>query len=217
MNRAAFLLLLSTACFAQKDFLTADEADQLREAQEIPDRLKLYLRFANQRMDQLQQMFAQDKAGRSAVIHDLLEQYTGIVDAMDTVIDDAIRRGRSLEAIPSVADAEKSMLAKLEKWKEAAPKDLARYEFALDQAIDTTRDSVEMNVQDLKNRKRDVMEASKKEEKEREELSKPPVPADVKPGATDAAKKPADQAKPARQAPTLRRKGETPPSPDKKQ
>lgn len=216
MRRAALLLLFSTACFAQKDFLTADEEDQLREAQEIPDRLKLYIRFANQRLDLLQQTFAQEKAGRSSLIHDLLEQYTGIVDAMDTVIDDAIRRGKGLDAIPSVADAEKSMMAKLEKWKESGPKDLARYEFALDQAIETTRDSVEMNAQDIKNRKRDVLEATQKEEKQRQEMSKPVETGEAKPAATDAAKKPADPAKPARKPPTLLRKGETPP-PEKKQ
>jgi len=216
MRRAALLFLVSTACFAQKDFLTADEADQLREAQEIPDRLKLYIRFASQRLDLLQQTFAQEKAGRSSLIHDLLEQYTGIIDAIDTVMDDAIRRGKSMEEIPAVADAEKSMLAKLEKWRESAPKDLARYEFALDQAIDTTRDSVEMNMMDLKDRKRDVLEATQKQEKQQQEMSKPVEAVGAKPAAADAAKKSAEQTKPARKAPTLRRKGETVP-PVKKQ
>jgi hypothetical protein len=211
-RRALFLALLSFPCFAQKDFLTPDEVDQLREAQEIPDRLKLYLRFATQRMDVLEQSFAQQKTGRSVLIHDVLEQYTGIIDAIDTVVDDAIRRGKSLEAIPNVADAQKEMLARLEKWQESKPRDLSRYQFVLEQAIEATKDSIEMNSQDLKDRKREVLDKDTKEKKQREaDLT----PEQVDQKKAEEQKKAAEEAKPARKAPTLRRKGEVPP--EKKQ
>ncbi len=39
----------------------------------------------------------------------------------------------------AVVESEKEMLAQLEMIRDSRPKDLARYQFVFDQAIDTTR------------------------------------------------------------------------------
>lgn len=209
--KCAYLILAGFCTLAlgqttTRDFLTADEADQVREAQEPNLRFKLYIHFARQRIDMLQQLIKKEKPGRSALIHDLLEDYTHIIEAIDTVADDALRRKLVIaEGMTAVAAAEKEMTAVLQAMEDAEPKDLARYDFVLKNAIETTTDSAELSTQDLGQRATEVAAKEKQEQKERKALA-----------GTDAQK--ADDAKkaseaPKRKAPTLLKPGEK--SPDK--
>jgi len=204
------ILLLCTACgFAQeRDFLTADEVDQIRDTQEPNARLKLYVLFARQRLALLEQFLSKEKPGRSALIHDTIEDYTHIIEAIDTVADDAIVRKAQLDVgMKEVATAEAEMLTTLQKIEDAAPKDLARYEFALKNAIDTTSDSKELSEEDLHTRTAEMEAQEKKEKQERKALAtnedkKAKKSSEDKPGVIKAG----DQ-----KAPTLYKPGEKPP------
>src|SRR6202035_1206337 len=150
---AILLVFAACGCAQERDFLTADEVDQIREVQEPNARLKLYVLFARQRLALLQQFLSKEKPGRSALIHDTLDEYTHIIEAIDTVADDALVRKAQLDVgMKEVATAEAEMLATLQKVEDSAPKDLARYEFALKNAIDTTSDSKELSEEDLHTR-----------------------------------------------------------------
>ena len=205
-NILLLCFLAAGQLWAQRDFLTADEADQVRLAQDPNDRLKLYLHFAKQRLNIAQSVLAKEKAGRSILVHDALEDFSQIIDAIDTVSDDALKRKLDIkEGMAAVAAQEKELLAGLEKIEESQPKDLARYEFVLKQAIETTRDSLETAGEDLGKR---AAEVQAKEEKEKKELESMMQPKDLE--AKKAEEKKAAEAENKRKPPTLYRKGEQP-------
>jgi hypothetical protein len=198
----ALLFVLALPALPQRDFLRADEVDQIRLVQEPNERLKLYLTFAASRVSLIEQAVTQEKAGRTKLIHDLLEDYTKIIEAIDTVSDDAIKRNVDISAgLKAVAEAEKQMLPTLEKVRDSNPSDIQRYQFALDQAIEATEDSIDLADDDLRTRTIDVQSRAKKEREEREGMMRPE---DVK-AKREAEKKETEQKK---KAPTLRRKGE---------
>ena len=214
-GRSVFLTLLlavSSLLVAQanRDFLTADEVDQIRLTAQDPNaRLALYSTFARLRLDMIKQSVAKEKAGRSSFIHQTLEDYTKIIEAIDTVADDALKRGSAInEGMTAVMEAERRMVVELKSIEESEPSDLARYQFALKTAIDTTQDSLELSEQDLVERKKDVTHRDAQERKKLQEMM---TPSEVKERAkTEQKQAAAAEAKPQRKAPTLRRKGELP-------
>lgn len=207
LGKTLIALLLCTApLFAQRDFLTADETDQVREAQEPNERVALYLRFARQRLDQVQLLLNKEKPGRSALIHDLLDDYSNIVDAIDNVTDDALRRKIDVTiGVKAIKDGEKELLGSLEKVRDSHPKDVERYEFALKQAIDGTSDSIELAGEDLAGRSTEVQAKAAKEKKDRESMMRP----------EEVTEKKAEEEKDTQQkkkAPTLLKPGEQAPA-----
>jgi len=198
------LLAVPPLLAQQRDFLTGDETDQVRLAQDPNDRLKLYVHFAKQRLNIAKSALSKEKAGRSILVHDALEDYGQIIDAIDTVSDDALKRKLDIkEGMAAVAASEKELLEGLEKIRDSQPQDMARYEFVLKQAIDTTRDSLDLSQEDMAARANAVQAEAEKEKKDLESMMQPKDLA-----AKKAEEKKTAQTENKRKPPTLYRKGE---------
>jgi hypothetical protein len=202
---AAICLLASWPCLAQRDFLRADEVDLLRAAQDPNARLPLYVKFAKERISLIQEYASKEKAGRAALIRETLDEYTKIIDAIDTVTDDALKRGKPVDVgLGFVTSGERDMLGALRRLAKSTPPDIAIYKFTLEQAIGATSDSLDLALDDLGSRSADIRAKDEKERKTREAMSSPEETA----AKQAQEKKDADSQK---KAPTLRRPGEAAP------
>ena len=209
MRSLAALILLAAlamplAAQKRRDFLTAEETDKVRQAQDPNLRLPLYLTFAKDRVAQINQLISRDRAGRSALLHDLLEDYTKIIEAIDTVADDALLRKIDItKGMALVVPAEESLLTALKKVDEAQLADKTRYSFVLNDAIAATKDSIELSKENLGDRSKDVLAKQQKEEEERQ--------ADLTPAEAKKQQDAKANDDKQKKAPTLRRPGDPPP------
>jgi hypothetical protein len=209
MKLLIFCLMLAAPAAPQRDFLNSGEVEQIRAAQEPNLRLKLYADFSKERVEIVKSLLSKDKAGRSVMIHDVLEEYVKILDAIDTVADDAIARHLDVQVgLAAVAAIEKEMLPILKKVKEGQPRDLDRYDFVLDQAIETTADSLDAAQEDLGKRTEEVKTRVDEEKRERLD-SMSPVEREGKQAAdAQAEAKRSEEEQKQKKAPTLYRPGE---------
>jgi aromatic ring-cleaving dioxygenase len=199
------LLAAPLAAQQQRDYLSVSESDQIREAQDPNERLALYIQFAKQRLSQVDHWLAKEKPGRSIMIHDALDDYANIIDAMDSVADDALQRKVNVkEGLAALVTAESEMLAGLQKIQDSQPKDMSRYDFVLRQSIDGTNDSLELARLDPAVRAAAIAAKQAKEKKELEDAMTP-----TERDAKKAEEAKAEQDKEKKKAPTLLRPGET--------
>ena len=165
-------------CLAQdRDFLSAAEAQQIKEAQEPSDRINLYLQFAKRRLELVKSLLAKDRPNRSVLIHDAIDDYQKIIDALDDVTDDALQRKRDVsKGVESQKGAEEDMLAVLKRIRDSKPKDIDHYDFVLKMAIDTTSDSLDLTRTDLSERADDVEAKANREKQAMRQASAPVDP-----------------------------------------
>lgn len=148
---AVMLTLTSFPLFAQRrhDPLNPVEIDQLRDAMLDPDRrLKLYLSFARDRMNTLEQMRADPKTTeRAAKTHDMLRDFLDVYDELNDNIDMYVGRKDDIrKPLKLIIEADTEFQAKLRAIKDSANTDAAesrQYEFLLTNAIDTVDSSTD--------------------------------------------------------------------------
>ncbi len=170
----AALTLTGTLVAQDRDFLSNDEAAQIKESQDPNVRIELYSKFARRRIDLVKSLLSRDKQGRSIIIHDALDDYAQILDAIDAVIDDALERKIDIKpSMNGLSNYERDALPLLKKIRDSQPKDLDRYAFVLKTAIDATTDGIEATSADLDERAKDVQHRAAEEKKAVEQMENP--------------------------------------------
>jgi hypothetical protein len=158
---AILLLLLSMVASARKrDPLTEAEEDQIRDvAQEPYKRLKLYIKFTDARLEAIDQLRADPKQadGRGRRIHDLLEDFTALLDEINSNLDayegrpmtkdDRKDFHKGLKEVITACDGWDVRLKALKSAGETDPqtiKESQDYKFVLQDAEDSLKSAADM-------------------------------------------------------------------------
>lgn len=161
-TRIIFLLLLMSVAAAAKrrDPLTETEADQLRQvALEPYNRIKLMVKFTEARLVAIDQVRLDPKlaADRGKQIHDLLEDFTNLIDEINDNLDQY--EGRTLDkdtvkqyhkGLKELIEADARFDLKLRTLKSAAEtdpvtrKEAPDFRFVLLDAMDALKSNADM-------------------------------------------------------------------------
>lgn len=127
----------------QKDYLSALEADKIRDAETPNDRIKLFLTFADDRLKKFQYELTHPSANRHAdMLNSMLNAYAGCVDDAADLVQLGIEKQENIrQGINLMASRTKDFLAILEKLSTDGA-DLELYKDNLDDAIEGTRDAM---------------------------------------------------------------------------
>ena len=139
-----FLALLIVPAWSQRrrDPLTRVEVDQLRDtAWEPEQRLKLYVKFARERLTALQQVRSDPKVtDRGQETHDKLQDFLDVYDELNDNIDTYEGRKSDLrKALKAVIEGDTEFQSKLRAFKDsvtAGKEDTKDYEFLLSNAVE---------------------------------------------------------------------------------
>lgn len=127
----------------EKDYLSAVEADKIRDAETSSERIKLFLSFAEDRLKKFQYEIEHPSSNRHAeMLNALLNAYIGCVDDAADVMQLGIEKQENIrKGIDLMASRTKEFLPILEKFSTAGP-ELEAYKDNLDDAIQGTRDAM---------------------------------------------------------------------------
>jgi len=143
----AVLFTFSSSAFGKapqdKDYLTALEADKIRDAETPNERIKLFLTFAEDRLKKFQYELEHPSQNRHAeMLNALLNAYIGCVDDASDLIQLGIEKQENIRhGVDLMASRTKDFLPILEKLANEGPEQ-ELYKDNLQDAIEGTRDAM---------------------------------------------------------------------------
>jgi septal ring factor EnvC (AmiA/AmiB activator) len=163
----------------EREPLNNNEIDELREAAQEPvKRLRLYVTFSGSRLIDIDSLQGKNSvADRGQQIHDLLQDFSTLIDEMDDNIDEYARRAQDMrKVLPEVIKAETDYQTRLRTLQQTATNDpkaaeeLRAYNFALQDAMEAVRgslDDAQKTLADQNEQFRELEEKQKQEKKKK--------------------------------------------------
>ncbi|MSO19112.1 MAG: hypothetical protein EXQ56_01395 [Acidobacteria bacterium] len=141
---ALIFLAVAVHATAQEDFLTREEVDAARDAQEPEKRIPLYLEIADMRLGAMRAALGSAKSSAGRAVQKSLEQYTKILEAIETTMADARERRAPF---PKAMELLKTRLPESRQFLESLDNDAspiyANYQFTLEESIAVTEELLE--------------------------------------------------------------------------
>jgi hypothetical protein len=127
----------------QKDYLSALEADKIRDAETVNERIKLFLTFADDRLKKFQYELEHPSSNRHAdMLNSMLNAYVGCVDDAADLVQLGIEKQDNIRVgVDLMATRTKEFLVILEKLA-AGGAEIDIYKENIDDAIEGTRDAM---------------------------------------------------------------------------
>lgn len=137
------LCVVAQAQDFKKDYLTALEADKIRDAETPNERIKLFIQFADDRLKKFRYELDHPSANRhTETLNYLMNSYVGCVDDASDLIQEGLEKQQNIRAgIDLMTDKAKEFLEALKKIS-ADGKEVESYKMNLDDAIEGTQDAI---------------------------------------------------------------------------
>ena len=160
----------------EREPLNNNEIGELREtAQEPLKRLRLYVSFSGSRLLDIDNLQGKNNVpDRGRQIHDLLQDFSTLIDEMDDNIDEYATRAQDMrKALPEVIKAETDYQTRLRTLQQTAMNDpkaaqeYRAYNFALEDAMESVRGSLEDAQKTLADQAEQFKELEEKQKQEK--------------------------------------------------
>jgi len=127
----------------QKDYLSALEADKIRDAETTNERIKLFVQFADDRLKKFQyELEHPSQTNHQQMLNYLMNSYVGCVDEAADLVQLGVEKQENVRAgIDLLATKTKEYLEALKKIQ-ADGKEIEIYKDNLDDALEGTRDAM---------------------------------------------------------------------------
>ena len=127
----------------QKDYLSSQEADKIRDAETSNEKIKLFVTFADDRLKKFQyELDHPSQTNHPQLLNYLMNSYVGCIDDAADQMQLGVEKQQNVRAgIDLLADKTKEFLEVLKKIK-ADGKEVEIYQDNLDDALEGTQDAM---------------------------------------------------------------------------